>query len=139
MTLMRLRRTLLLTLVVSFGGAALLVGCGDDEDDGSSSAGDPARFCQLSRQLDQAGTDFFAELEQQGGSAKQFEAAERRFYQRYQEEFDQVAAAAPEELSEDIETLFAGVRARAGLGPPVPQDEVSAAERRVQAYEKTNC
>jgi hypothetical protein len=119
--------------------AGMAGGCGDDSDDQSSAAGNPARYCQLSKELDRAGQTFFAQLEKQNANAREFAAAERQFVKEHQADLEKIEGSAPQELGQEVSKLLAGTRARAGIGPSVPEDELAAAERRVQAYEKANC
>ena len=100
---------------------------------------DAERYCALTREMDAAGTKFFARLEKENATAKDFEAAERRFVERFAPQFEAIAEAAPAEIRTDIEILLAGQRQRAGLGGSVDQAEASAAERRVLRYERREC
>ena len=127
-----------------------LAACGDDDEDtgaaGSTAtatvaaAGDPDRYCALTRELDAEGEQFFAGL---GEDAKpeEYEAAERRFITRFAGKLQQLDQAAPQEIKRDVGTLLAGQRERAGLptATKVEESEGAAAEARIQAWEKRNC
>ena len=130
-------------LVATAIAAALLVavGCGDDDEGDGQSArtGGVQRYCDLARQLDRAGEQFFKRLEQENASAKEFEAAERRFVELHEADIDEVQRVAPEPIADDITTLLAALRARAGLGPPVSEARAGAAEERVQKFDKRSC
>jgi hypothetical protein len=127
-----------------------LAACGEDETAPTSAgapataaAGDPERYCALTREMDTAGTKFFARLERKHGkeepTAEDYEAAERAFVQRFATQFEAIEEAAPAEIRDDIEILLAGQRQRAGLGGSLDQAQVSAAERRVRRYERRHC
>jgi len=117
---------------------ALLAGCGDDDD--STASADPQRYCGLVRELERAGQETFAKVEQQpNATAKDFEAAERQFVKDNEARLQELEQAAPEAVRPDVAILLDATRGRAGLGPPVPEGESGAAERRVQTFEKRNC
>lgn len=140
-----MRRTALITAtVVALGLAA----CGGDDIDRSATtnattaagAGDVDRYCALARELDADGEKFFAGLGE-NASAKEFEAAERRFVERSAKKLDELQRVAPPEINADVATLLAGKRERAGLqtATQVDESESSAAETRVRAFEKRSC
>ena len=119
-----------------------LAACGDTAQPSARAtatppAGDAERYCALSREMDAAGTKFFARLERkENATAEDYEAAERRFVERFAPQFDAIETAAPAEIRDDVAILLAGQRQRAGLGGSV---DAGAAEKRVQAYEKRHC
>jgi hypothetical protein len=128
-----------------------LAACGDDDEDAGgaggstatatvAAAGDPDRYCALTRELDAEGEQFFASLGRDATPA-QYEAAERRFITRFAGELEEVEQAAPQEIKRDVGTLLAGQRERAGLptATKVEESEGDAAETRIQAWEKRNC
>ena len=120
-----------------------LVGCGEgDSPTASSGAGGAERYCAVTRQLDTAGAKFFAKLERDENATQvDYEAAERRFIEAQAATLDKVRRVAPAEIRADVRTLLAGQRARAGLAPEGDVDEatVTAAEKRVRAFEKRSC
>ncbi|HZI90000.1 MAG TPA: hypothetical protein VFD31_00040 [Thermoleophilaceae bacterium] len=129
-------------LVVLLALALVAAGCGDDDEDKgqSGSSGDVQTYCKLTRDLDREGTKFFKKLEKKGNATrKDFEKAERDFFEAHQSDLDDLEKAAPEAISTDAKTIIASVRDRAGLGPRVDQAKVSAAEKRIQKFEKRNC
>lgn len=110
----------------------------DEEDEGEGPSAE--LYCELVEELDDAGDDFFKELEDdEDASMKDYEKAERDFFREYESEMDELIAAGPDEIADDVRTIVASIKSRAGLGPKVPQGEASAAEKRVQRYEKQNC
>jgi hypothetical protein len=127
--------------------ALAFVACGESDSPSTSAratatpdAGDAERYCVLTREMDAAGTRFFARLERKdNATAQDFEAAERRFVERFAPQFEEIQRVAPAEIRADVETLLAGQRRRAGLGGSVSEAEAGAAERRVQRYERRNC
>ena len=136
----KLRRVLSAVLL---SATFLAAGCGDDDDDSSNErragTGDTQRYCEHVRQLDRAGSEFFKPLEQNNATPKQFKSAEKRFVQTHQAELDELKRAAPVQIGDDVKTLIASQRARAGLGPAVDEAKTGAAERRVQRFEKRAC
>lgn len=124
--------------------ALALAACGGDDGGNdkadNSGAGDRERYCALVTDLDEAGEKFFSNL---GRDARpeQFQAAERRFLERFAGEVDQLERAAPEKIRPDVRKVLRAQRQRAGLETTtqVSDSEASAAEKRVKAYEKRNC
>lgn len=139
-----------LTTTAALVAALVLAACGDDDTASTTAratttptAGDPERYCALTREMDAAGTKFFARLERKQGkrepTAKDYEAAERAFVERFAPQFAAIEEAAPVEIRRDVEILLAGQRQRAGLGGSVDQAEAGRAERRVLRYERRHC
>jgi hypothetical protein len=90
--------------------------------------------------MDAAGTKFFARLERkENATAEDYEAAERRFVERFAPQFEAIETAAQAAIRDDIAILLAGQRQRAGLGGSIDEAEAGAAEKRVRAYEKRHC
>jgi hypothetical protein len=117
-----------------------LAACGEDENRPAAVRADTTdRYCALTREMDAAGTKFFARLERKGASAKQFETAERRFVERFAPQFEEIEQAAPAEIRADVLVLLEGQRQRAGLGGSADEAQISAAEKRVKAFEKRHC
>ena len=124
-----------------------LAACGEDDAAQTSAratatppTGDVERYCALTREMDAAGTKFFARLERnENATAEDYEAAERRFVERFAPQFEAVEQAAPAEIRSEIAILLAGQRQRAGLGGSVDEAQASAAERRVRRYERRHC
>ena len=140
------RMTRHLTTAIVLVATLALAACGEDDTTQTSAratatppSGDAERYCALTREMDAAGTKFFARLERENATAKDFEAAERRFVERFAPQFEQIEQVAPAEIRTDIELMLAGQRARAGLGDAVDEEAVGAAERRVRRYERRNC
>lgn len=133
-------RTLSLLLLALALGVALPA-CGDDDDDGGEAAGaDLGRYCALTKELDEAGTEAFRELEQDPEAKEEdFRAVEREFVEGHEQQLQEIAATAPAEIKEDIGVLLASLRGRAGLGPEVPESESGPAEQRVKTFEEENC
>lgn len=123
-----------------------LTACGDDDNESDKKAatadtGNVARYCTLTRELDAAGEKFFAKLEREDASPKEFEAAERRFIEQSAGKIKETEQVAPQDIKADVRKLLAGMRQRAGLETTIEVDEseASAAEQRLRAYEKRNC
>jgi hypothetical protein len=131
------------------GGAALLgvaaillaAGCGDADEDTSGATVDIARYCEITQQLDEAGTEEFEELEQDPDATREdFEAAERRLYEENEDLIAEGQRVAPPEIQDELEILVAGLRSRAGLGDEAPdRADARAAERAIEKFEKENC
>lgn len=139
------RSTTTLAVVTTIALAA----CGGEDD----STGTPAatttsagatenteRYCGLVAEFDAAGEDFFAGLGEDS-KPEEFEAAERRFVERYDDELEALGRSAPAEIRDDVQKVLAGMRQRAGLEAPteVPEAEVDAADERVRAFEERAC
>lgn len=135
-------------LVIPIAAVVALLGLaacgGNDEDDNdntpTTAAGDVQRYCALTKELDAAGEEIFGALGEDA-SPEEFEAAERRFVERHARELDELLRVAPARLKPDVETLLAGMRQRAGLrsGVEVSEREASAADERIQAFERREC
>lgn len=97
-------------------------------------------YCELVADLDEAGREFFKEIEKDDDATrKDYEKAERDFFREHDSDLDEMLEAGPDEIADDLRTLVASIRDRAGLGPNVPQREASAAEKRIQRFEKQSC
>jgi hypothetical protein len=133
--------TRITTLATVLTATLVLTACGsEDSAPRTQSAGDPDRYCALVREMDAAGTKFFARLEgKKNATPADYEAAERRFVERYAPQFEEIERAAPAEVRDDVRILLAGQRARAGLGGAVDEAEASAAEERILRYERRAC
>lgn len=127
--------------------AALLVlgvaACGGGDGDGgeTTAAADLDRYCELTQQLDQAGTEAFEALEQDPkATRKDFEQAEADFLREHEPEFEEIVQVAPKEIQDEVRVLLAATRGRAGLEeqPPNKQDEQTA-QQTVQQFERENC
>ena len=140
-------------LLATLSLTLLAAGCGDDDDEETSGgrtdevqqeqdaqAGDVQRYCELSRELDRTGAQFFKRIEQdETATAKDYEAAERRFVRDHGADLDELGRVAPEAIRDDFRTVIASQRGRAGLGPPVSEKKSGPAEERVQKFEKRSC
>jgi hypothetical protein len=115
--------------------------CGDDDEDKRAErpTGNVQRYCDLLRQLDRAGTQFFRRLEEENASHKEFEAAEKEFVEQHEADLRALQRAAPESIRNDTRTVLDAQRARAGLTPPVNQRRAEAAEKRIRAFERRHC
>jgi hypothetical protein len=118
-----------------------LAACGAEENRPAAVRADTTeRYCALTRAMDAAGSKFFARVERkENATAKDFEAAERRFVRRFAPQLEEIEQAAPTEIRADVQILLAGQRQRAGLGGSVDETQVGAAETRVQAFENRRC
>ena len=116
-----------------------LSACGDD--DGAGSAGpDPARYCELVEELEEAGGKAFDAVQaDKDATEEDFVAASKEFASDSEEAFDEMIEVAPEEIKVDVEVLVASIRGQAGLGEDVPKEEAVAAEDRIRSWEEENC
>jgi hypothetical protein len=90
--------------------------------------------------MDTAGSKLFARVERdKNATAKDFEAAERRFVRRFASQLQEIERAAPTAIRADVHVLITGLRERAGLGGSVDAAQAGAAEKRVEAFEKRRC
>jgi hypothetical protein len=135
------RRVRPITTAAALVVTLTLAACGADEIRPAAARADTTeRYCALVRAMDAAGSKFFASLERNNNAtAKDFEAAERRFVRRFARRLEQIERAAPTEIRADVRVLLAGQRQRAGLGGSVDEAQVGAAEARVEALEKRRC
>jgi hypothetical protein len=135
---------LVLTLLLLCTFAVAACG-GDDDDDGgggdTTASADVDRYCELSKQLDEAGSEAFRELEQDPDATEQdFEQAEADFVRQNEAELDELAQVAPDEIQEDVDVLLAALRGRAGLEETPPdEDAAEEAERALTRFERNNC
>jgi hypothetical protein len=120
-----------------------LAACGDDEEGGDeiTASANLARYCELSRQLDEAGTEAFKQLEDDPkATSEDFAEAEADFVKQVEPQLDELATTAPEEIQEEARILVASVRARGGLEDEPPDEkEAKEAEATIQQFEKDNC
>ena len=95
----------------------------------------------MAKQLDEAGSEAFRELEQDPeATEKDFEEAEADFVRQHEAELDELAEVAPEEIQDDVPVLLASLRDRAGLEEQPPDDqELKKAERAITRFERENC
>lgn len=129
-----------LTNRISWIAAATLasvvtVGCGDDDESSVE------RYCELVQELDEAGSEAFAALEEdETADDEDFAEAERQFLEANEANFDELREVAPEEISDDVGVLLTAQEQRAAGGEQEEtSDEVAAAEERITAFEEENC
>ena len=139
--MLRARPLVLIVLMLSILSA---VACGDDDDDEAgetTASADVDRYCELTQQLDKAGSEAFRELEQDPDATEQdFEQAEAEFVRQNEAELDELAEVAPEEIQEEVAVVLASLRGRAGLEEQPPDDQMSQkAEQALQRFERENC
>lgn len=117
-------------------GLLLVAACGDDEED----AGDVERYCEVSRELDEAGTDHFEALEaDETATEDDFAEAERQFVEDNEEEIDELIESAPEEIRGDVETFVEAMRSGELSAEGGPPEDAVAAEEDIVAFEEANC
>lgn len=117
---------------------AATLACGDDGPEKTSNPGDLRRYCDLTAELNRAGTEFFSGLSPDAGE-KAFERAQGEFVRLHEAELNEVVSVAPEEIRADTSTVIAAQKATAGLGPEVPDGERLEAEGHVRAYLAEHC
>ncbi len=134
-----------LAVVALLALGLVVVGCDDDDDEEAAQpepAADVDRYCELARQLDEAGEEQFARLGFQEGEAARIRRGELRneLLRENKAEIEELQQVAPPEIQADVETLIARFRFRAGPGyaPPTVQEK-EVAEERVTQFEKENC
>lgn len=132
-------------IVIALVALAGLAACGGNDANSdnkpvTATAADVQRYCALTRELDTAGEQFFAGLGEDA-SPDEFEAAERRFIERFAGKLKELERVAPRKIKADVRTILADGRQRAGLrtATKVSESEASAADETVRAYEKRNC
>lgn len=130
-----MRRWMMVGTVVA---AAALGACSDDGDD-DEATGDVDRYCELTAELDAAGSEFFADLEaDESATDEDYAQAEADFIEAHQDDFDEILEAAPEEIRADLEVLLDAQdrRAEGDNEPPAGADE---AEERILDFEAESC
>ncbi len=107
---------------------------------GAAQTGDPARYCQLTEQLEAYGREAFAGLGR-NATAAEYRRVERRFVIDNAAALRELEAAVPERLRDDVRTFVTSMRQRGGLEPSgtVTSADASAAEQEVRAYERRAC
>jgi len=118
--------------------------CGDDDDEpagDTSASADVDRYCELTMQLDEAGSEAFRELEQdEDATQEDFEQAEADFVREHEDELAELVDVAPTEIREEVELLLRALRARGGLEEDAPAErDVGMAERTITRFERKNC
>jgi hypothetical protein len=129
------------TIVMVAAVALVGFGCGDDDgDEGAPDAtASVERYCELTRELDRAGEEFFEDLEKDpDATPKDYQAAERQLVEESEESLDELQDVAPAEIKDDVAILVQALSARAGLEAEVPPN-AEAAETRITKFEKQNC
>lgn len=123
-----MRRVVLILFAVS---AALLSACGDDDD---AASGDVERYCELTAELEAAGEAAFENADEDAEES----AVLAEFFEVNAETFDELKDVAPDEISEDVETLH-----QANLdfidGDESGLNEAEAADDRLTAFAESNC
>lgn len=100
---------------------------------------DPKPYCRITQRLETAGEKAFGDLGRDA-TAADFKAAERSFVLDNAELLDELIAAAPSDLTDDVETFVTAMRQRGGLEDGgVTQRDASQAEKRILAFEKRHC
>jgi hypothetical protein len=101
----------------------------------------PQSYCSASQELNQAGRELFSELRQQGASQPEFRSALRGFVEDNVDVINDLRQEAPPAIDSDVRTVVAGNLAQAGIAeqPAPSQEQVRAAEQRVNQYENKNC
>ena len=117
-----------------------LTACGGDGGGAAATGPDPERYCELVSELEDAGSEAFDAIEEdEDATEEDFAAACKQFAEDQSEKFDELVAVAPEEIADDVELLIQSIRAQSDLAEPVDQEEASAAEEDITAWEEENC
>ena len=67
--------------------SVVAVGCGDDDDEEAN----VERYCEIVQELDEAGSEAFAELEgDESATEEDFAEVERQFIEDHQDDFDEL-------------------------------------------------
>jgi hypothetical protein len=140
---------LLIALIVAAG---LLGACGDDNGGATTTegattpattpaaGGDLERYCALTEEGDRVGREAFREPQKDPNATEEdFEQAERQFVEDNEDLLNDLQAAAPEPIREDVAFLVKATRAGVGQGPEVDQAAAEAAQKRTDRYERENC
>lgn len=129
-------------LLVAIAALALVFGLaacgGDDESDETASL---ERYCELSAELDELGQDEFAALsDDPDATDEDFENLQSDLITDNEEIFEEVREIAPDEISDEVETLVSATLARADLSDEeFTEGQINDAEQAVLAFEEDNC
>ena len=100
---------------------------------------DAKPYCDITRQLERAGEEAFSTLDRSATKAE-YASTERTFIVDNEDLLNELVAAAPADLTEQVETFLAAMRQRGGLGDSeVTQREARSAEKDVVTWEKEHC
>lgn len=117
--------------------AAVVGACADDGDD--DAAGDVNRYCELTAELDAAGSEAFAALEgDESATDEDYAQAEADFIEAHQDDFDAILDAAPNEIRDDLQVILDAQERRAD-GNDEPIEGADEAEERILDFEDANC
>ena len=125
-------RRLYWVAVVSMA-SVVAVACGGDDDDEASNV---ERYCELVQELDNSGSEAFADIEEdESATEEDFAEAERQFVEAHQDDFDELREVSRRtEYADDIDVLLAAQEERAAGGEQEEvSDEVVAAEEQAFA------
>jgi hypothetical protein len=106
----------------------------------SAQTGDPARYCQLTEQLEAYGRKAFAGLGR-NATAAEYRSVERGSVLDNAAALRGLEAAAPERLRDDVRTFVTSMRQRGGLEPAgtVTPADAAAAEQAILGFERRAC
>ena len=127
-------------LIVGVVAMLTLGACGDDDgDDAQASSGDVERYCDLTNELDEAGSEAFDALEDdENATEEDFARVMEGFIEAHVDEFQERRRVAPEEIRTDVDRMLDGIEAGAHADEQ-PDENVAEAEQRVLAFEEANC
>lgn len=125
------------TIVVAVVGLTGLVACGDDDE--AAGPADTQRYCELARQLDEAGEEEI-EIDFQSGTPdpEEVRAEMRQFLDDHDDEIDELQRVAPDEISSDVRDLVAALEEVATTGDFAALD-IDEGEQRIQEFEEREC
>jgi hypothetical protein len=135
---MRLLPGILIALIL----AVALSACGEgDEAEPTTAQSDLARYCDLSRELDQAGQEQFQSLEDDpDATGEDFAAAERALVEENEDALNEIQEIAPPEIRDHAVTLVTALRVRAGVSDAqIDPADAEDAEKAIDDFEKENC
>jgi hypothetical protein len=136
-------RSTIVRTIGSLGVLLLALGlsaCGGDSGGDSAGGADPERYCELVAELETDGSAAFDEIEaDENATEEDFAAASKAFTEASEEKFNELIEVSPTEIKEDVEVLIASIRAQSGQGDEVDQEEATAAEADITAWEEENC
>lgn len=114
---------------------------GEDEQGGGGATADVDRYCELSQQLDEAGSQAFRELEQDPSATREdFEQAEADFVREHEAELEEITQVAPPEIQNEVQVLISSIRGRAGLEEQAPDEQAERqADQTIRRFERQNC
>lgn len=129
-------------LVAMVTGALALGACDSGLESQQAAVGEPdvERYCELSQQLDRVGEqELDVDFESATPDPETVQAEFSDFVAAQDDRLDELQRVAPEEISDDVDTLVEALREIGDTGDLSAFAEVSDAEERITQFEQEQC